>query len=155
MLTAVTVIGSGLVVWSNGNLKSFELSLVTTSNNATNKINENLNIENIAFCNSCKFSNGTIIGGGKAVINITLTNTGTIPLTVKQIMINNTVINKYVNNMQVKNAYSINIFSRQSNTTSVLLPSIPPQMHWNSNSANSITITTSRGSIFTTQAAAP
>ena len=149
-LTAVTVLGSGLVVWSNGNLKAFETSLVTNSANATNQISENLNIENVAFCKFCK--NATL-GHNNGIINITLTNTGTLPLTIKKITINSTDIQSYVNKQNnIVNAFSINIFPQKSNTTSAVLPG---QIVWGSNRPDTITITTARGSIFTTQAGAP
>src|SRR5579872_3315983 len=81
MLTAVAVIGSAVVSWSNGNLKAFETSLASSSSDKTNKINENLLIENLAFCYNCP---PPISSKG---INITLTNVGYVGLNVTQIQI--------------------------------------------------------------------
>ena len=47
MLTAVAMIGTGVVVWSNYNLRSFENVLVTSASNKTNTINEIPIIENL------------------------------------------------------------------------------------------------------------
>ena len=90
MLTAVAGMGSALVTWSNGNLKVFETALSTTAANNTNEIAESVIIENISFCKNCVHSNS------QNVTNVTLTNTGTIGVTINQIQVNGTVINKYV-----------------------------------------------------------
>ena len=153
LLTAVTGLGGGIVTWSSGNLKAFETSLMSDSTNATNQINENLIVENVAFCNLC--SQG-VIGSTHAIINITLTNTGTLPLNVTKIQINSTTIKQYTNTAgQPITATPKVIFPHQSYTVSTVLPSNPPQMTWQSNRPDTITITTARGSIFTTQVAAP
>ena len=47
MLTAVAVIGTSLVAWSNSNLQTFETGLANSASSKTDKINENLQIENI------------------------------------------------------------------------------------------------------------
>ena len=136
MLTAVAVIGSAIVSWSNGNLKAFETNLASTSSDQTNKINENLLIENVAFChtNHCPITNN--ING----INITLTNVGYIGLNVTQIQINGSY------SWKVSPPISLNPH------TSSLYQNILP---WNSKSLDTITVTTARGTIITTQVVAP
>ena len=153
LLTSVTVMGSGLVAWSNGNLSAFELSLANTSSSVTNKINENLIIENVAFV-----QRGWIpFVAGHSVINVTLTNTGSLALNVTQISINSTTIQNYLSSsgMPVTTTLPVTILPKQSYTVSTILPSSPSQILWNSKSLDTITVTTKRGSIFTTQAAAP
>src|SRR5689334_6937470 len=80
MLTAVAVLGTAIVAWSNGNLRGFETSLANTTASNTNQINENVNIEKIAFCVNCG-------GTTKNVINVTLTNTGTVSVKITKIQI--------------------------------------------------------------------
>lgn len=160
MLTTVAVLGSALVTWSNGNLKVFETALSTTATNNTNKITENVNIENIAFCTSCGQTNS------KNVINVTLTNTGTIGVTVTQIQINGTIISSYYYS---KNGptYSSSSCPPPSGLAACLPAAILPKQSytvsatlagssiWGSKKPDTITVTTARSSIFTTQAAPP
>src|SRR5690349_21153154 len=89
MLSAVAVLGSAVVTWSNGNLKTFETALSNTASANTNKITESIAIENIAFCSNCGSVNS------KNVTNVTLTNTGTTSVKITQIQLNNTVITYY------------------------------------------------------------
>jgi hypothetical protein len=142
MLTAVAILGTGIVAWSNGNLRTFEISLVNTSANATNKINENLSIENVGFCKICRFPSQF------TVINVTLTNTGTLPLKVTQIQINSTVIQSY----WASTSLPTNILPQKSYLVSTILPG---SSKWSVKSPSTVTVTTDRGSIFTTQAVAP
>lgn len=157
MLTAVTILGSAMVVWSNGNLKVFETALSTTAVNSTNKITENVNIENIAFCTNC--------GQTKNVINVTLTNTGTIGVTVTQIQVNSTAIKSYY--YSKNSPYSTSSCPPPSGITACLPAKILPKQSytvsaaltgssmWGSKKPDTITVTTSRGSIFTTQVSPP
>ncbi len=140
MLSTVAVLGGSLVAWSNGNLKNFETALSTSASNYTNKITEGLVIENIVFC-SCS--------GSKNVINVTLTNTGTVGTTVNQIQVNGITITQYS-----KSATSLpaNILPQQSYTVGAKFSG---SAQWQSASLYSITVTTARGSVYETQAAAP
>lgn len=159
MLTTVAVLGSALVAWSNGNLKVFETALSTAATNNTNKITENMNIENIAFCTSCGQANS------KNVINVTLTNTGTAGIEVTQIQINSTAITSYY--YSKNSPYSSSSCPPLSGTPACLPASILPKQSytvsaalassstWSSKKPDTIIVTTSRGSIFTTQAAPP
>lgn len=142
MLTTVAVLGSALVAWSNGNLKVFETALSTTASNDTNKITENLSIENIVFCSNCVSSKGN------NTINVTLTNTGTVGITVNQIQINSTTIQNYAKSTTLPE----NILPQNSYTVSAQLPT---GTMWKSKSPDTITVTTARGAIYTTQAAPP
>ncbi|MGI0069665.1 MAG: hypothetical protein ACREAN_05350 [Nitrosopumilaceae archaeon] len=142
LLTSVAIIGSALVTWSNSNLKSFETLLVTNSANMTNQINENLVIENVAFCANCNGANS------RNVINVTLTNTGTLGVQVDKIQINSTAINTYFVN-QGGNLPAA-ILPQKSYTVTAQLPT---NVIWHSKSLDTITITTHRGSTLTTQGA--
>ncbi len=143
MLTAIAVLGTTLVSWSNSNLRAFEFSLANNVSNKTNQMNENLAIENVAFCTNCGGSNT------KNIVNITLTNTGTVPVRVNQVQINSTVINNYYTS---SSSLPSNIMPKNSYLVSASLPS---PTTWASKKLNTITVTTTRGSIFTTQVSPP
>ncbi|MDE1861565.1 MAG: hypothetical protein KGI33_01505 [Thaumarchaeota archaeon] len=142
MLSTVAVLGSSLVAWSNGNLKVFEIALSTTASNDTNKITESLNIENVIFCHSCNTTNGD------NVINVTMTNTGTVGITVENVIVNGTAIQNYAMNTTLP----VNLLPSQSYTVAAQLPT---GTTWQSDSPDTITVTTARNSIYTTEAAPP
>ena len=141
LLTAVTILGTAIVSWSNGNLKTYETVLSNTASSNTNKINENLIIENILFCANCASPTNS-------VINVTLTNTGTVSVNVNQIQINSTAITTYVKSTSLPQ----NIAPQQSYTVAAQLSN---GKTWQSKSTDTITVTTARGSTYTTQAAPP
>lgn len=144
MLTFVAVLGTAMVGWSNGNLKAFETSLVNTSSNMTNQINENFVIENVAFCKTCWSP------PANSVINVTVTNTGSLPIQVTQIQINGTAVTSYKKSTTLPQVIS----PGQSYTVAALIPSsLKPS--WYSKEPDTITVTTQRGNILTTQAAPP
>lgn len=147
MLTFVAVLGTALVTWSNSNLKVFETSLATTTSNYTNQINENLNIENVAFCSTSTTCDGGV--SSKPGVNVTLTNTGTLSVRVIKIQFNSTDYSKSTVNTSPAVVLPANILPQKS-----ILLDISP-LTWHSKSVSTITITTARGSIFTTQAAPP
>jgi hypothetical protein len=133
MLSAVAVLGTTLVLWSNSNLRGYETSLAILSSDNTNRINEFLVIQNIWFCkNTCHNS-----GINKPGVNITIANYGNIGLNVTQIKLNDS---RYV----------------YTYTNVAILPGKEYFLNnktnypWHSGSAQNITITTGRGSIFTT-----
>jgi hypothetical protein len=140
LITATAMMGTGLVNWSNSNLNAFETALVTTSSTMTNRINENISIENIVFCVNCGTTNS------KNVINVTLTNTGTIPVSVAQIQVNSTAIKSYFGTATLPATIS----PKGSYLVSATLSS---PTKWKSHEPDTITVTTTRGTIFTTQAA--
>ncbi|MBI3639784.1 MAG: hypothetical protein HY223_05655 [Thaumarchaeota archaeon] len=133
MLTAVAVMGSGLVSWANSNLFGHERVLESSYSNNVNKINEYLTVENIWFSTS----------GVNNYVNVTMNNPSTIGLNVTEIQLNanGIITDKKFTNQPVlpKNSLSINF-------TYAAYPSKVPI---------NIYITTSRGSIFTTQVLSP
>ena len=156
MLSAVAVLGSAVVTWSNGNLKAFETALSNTAVANTNKITESVSIENIAFCSNCGLANS------KNVVNVTLTNTGTVSVKITQIQVNSTAITSYY---YKDSPYSSSSCPPPSGISACLPATIMPKQSymvsaslkspakWSSQKPDIITITTARGSIFTTQAA--
>ena len=159
MLSAVSVLGSAVVLWSNGNLKGYETVLSNTAVASTNKITESLAIENIAFCSNCGLANS------KNVANVTLTNTGTVSVKITQIQLNSTAITSYYYSKNspysssscpppsgISACLPATILPKQSYTVSATLKS---PTKWGSAKPDTITVTTARGSTFTTQAAPP
>jgi hypothetical protein len=156
LLSAVAVLGTSLVTWSNGNLKTFETNLANTTSSVTNEVSENLVFENIVFCfgsgEKCPqaFSPPNHYYPG---VNITLTNTGTVSVNVAQIQLNGTswgagLTNSPPSSYQYYPTLPATILPKQSVT-------FAQKWHWDHNSLQTISVTTSRGSIFTTQAAPP
>jgi len=134
MLSAVAILGSTLVMWSNSNLGSYETRLGNTANNNANKFNEALSIENAWFCkNTCP--HGITAPGA----NVTLTNVGTIGLNVTQIKLNSTSTSTSIN------LVNIGILPGQSYMWGL------SSYNWASKVPVTITATTGRGTIFTTQ----
>lgn len=77
MLSAVAILGTGTVSWANSNLVTHQEVLGKSLSDKTNKISEFITIENV-------WAGGT---SPNKFLNITLTNTGNIGLTVSEIKI--------------------------------------------------------------------
>jgi hypothetical protein len=132
LLTTVALMGSGVVAWANSNLFGHEHALESIYSTNVNKINEYLTVENIWF-------------GGTApnqFVNITMNNPSTIGLNVTQIQLKTATTNF---NQQF---ISKSVFPKHSTSIQFLYP-------YASKIPINIYITTSRGSIFTTQALSP
>src|SRR6267143_4318673 len=84
MLTAVAIMGSGVVVWGKSNFSANEMVVSSSTTDSVNRINENLAIEKIWFGanNTQKF------------VNITMTNNGNIGLNVTQIQFSTSTTSK-------------------------------------------------------------
>ena len=134
MLTAVAVMGSGLVSWANTNLFGHERNLESSYSSNVNKINEYLTVENVWFG-----TDGTKPPGQQQFVNITMNNPSTIGLNVTQIQLktSTTNINQQFTNQPVLPKNSISVQFPYAYTSKVPI---------------NLDITTSRGSIFTTQA---
>ena len=133
MLTAVAVIGTGVVVWSNYNLRAFENVLVTTASNNTNKINEVPIFENIVFVPYI-----SIIYPDKYV-NTTITNVGTIGFKVSSITITDST-----HNTPFINSTSVNINPKSSKL-------LFNKFSWTTGVPVTITVITARGTVISTQ----
>ncbi|GEM_PF-894661 len=168
LLTSVAVIGSSIVAWSNSNLSSFETALTNTAASDENQISESLSLENTVFCQNCGTSDS------ENVVNVTMTNTGTIPLNVTEILINGTVINYFyysqISPYSSASCIHVNGVSHTNSPSgpSTCLPSeimpgqsfivsasLPSPLVWKGSDSETISAITSRGSIFATQAEAP
>lgn len=128
MLTAIAIMGSGVVVWGKSTFSTNEMVLASSSETTINRINENLAIEKIWFgTNPQKF------------VNITMTNNGNVGLNVAQIQFSTSTTSKQ---FQFSNQA---IFPKKTGSIQILYD-------YNDNVPINILITTARGSIFTTQA---
>lgn len=129
LLAAVATMGVFLVGWSNTTLTLNQAELETTFSNKINKLSEDVMIENVWF--------GTATGGTKFV-NITLSNIGTLGITLTQIELVNST-----------DTHTITI------TSGDLLPdqtfSLEENYVWTSDTATDVTVTTARTNYFTTQ----
>lgn len=134
LLTATVVMGTGLVSWSNSKLVNFESLLATSSGALTNKVNENLLIENVYFCYTACNSLFQ-----PKVINITLTNSGNVGLNVTQI--------KAANYSWVLSP-PVSLLPLKSYT-------FQQHFYWVSKTSYPISVTSARGSIYSTQVAPP
>ncbi|MGI0088032.1 MAG: hypothetical protein ACREBI_08760 [Nitrosotalea sp.] len=131
LLSATVVMGTGMVSWSNSNLASFQKSLSDTYSSNVNKLNENLVVENVWFASNPSKS-----------INVTMTNTGTIGLNVTDI--------KIITSSQTSDFPCTHgeIIPQHLNSTLI-------SYNWQSKVPIQLTITTSRGSTFTSQVMPP
>jgi archaellum component FlaF (FlaF/FlaG flagellin family) len=128
MLTAIAIMGSGVVVWGKSTFSTNEMVLASSSETSINRINENLAIEKIWFgTNPQKF------------LNITMTNNGNIGLNVTQIQFSTSTTSKQ---FQFTNQAFL-----PKKTGSIQIP-----FSYSNNIPINILITTARGSILTTQA---
>ncbi len=134
LLSSIVVMGTGLVNWSNANLTSYQASLSNTYSTNVNKLNENLVIENVWFYNlPQKYLSVTLTNVGNEGLNVTdiklQTSSGTtdIPLQIATIV------------------------PKQQYTVSQPVSNY----NWQSKVPITITATTVRGSIFTTQVMPP
>ena len=127
MLSAVAVLGTAIVAWSNSNLFANQQVLNTQLITSVNKIKESVVIENVWFQT-----------GSPKYINITLNNVGTIGLNVTSIKIDN------------KTDGTIDQINQ---TNDAVLPgktqSYKIKFSWQSNIPIKIFVTTARDNIFT------
>ena len=135
LLTAVAVIGTGVVAWSNYNLRTFEANLVTSTSNNTNKINEIPIIENIVLV-----PNYPLFGINS--VNVTVTNVGTIGFNVAKIQISDST------QSIIKTVAGGNITPHSSKLFSY-------SYQWIHGSITTVQITTARGTIISSQAMQP
>lgn len=137
LLTAVSLMGSGVVVWSNSNLSGHEQILQSSYSSNINKINEYLTVENVWFG-----TDATKPPGQQQFVNITMNNPSTIGLNVTQIQLKTltTDITQQFTHQSVLPKSSISVQFSYPYASKVPID---------------IYMTTLRGSIFTTHALAP
>lgn len=128
MLTAVAMMGSFLVLWSNSTFSSHKMVMESAYSGKLNKLNEFLVIENVWFGQSpTKF------------VNITMNNAGTVWLDVTKIQL---VSSGGGQTFLFNNA---TIAPSTSNSTKI-------SYNWTDNVPISVIVTTARDSAYRTQA---
>ncbi len=130
LLTATVLMGTGLVSWSNTNLTSYQASLTNSYSTNVNKLNENLVIENVWFVTNPQS------------LRVTLTNVGNEGLNVTDI--------KLQTSSSTQDTPQKAIIMPKQQTTIQIGNSTSPYL-WQSKVPITITATTVRGTIFTTQ----
>ena len=126
LLSAVSIMGVMLVAWANTNLATKQIELESSFNDKINKLNEDVLIENIWF------------GTTPAIVNITITNVGSIGFNVTEIRIQNstdTLLFYYTDGgVPAGGDYSIQ-----------------ESYNWNAGETVDFRITTDRGNLITAQ----
>lgn len=126
LLSAVSIMGVFLIGWANTNLYTKEVALEATFSTKMNKLNEELVVEKIWF------------GTSPNIVNVTITNIGSIGFNITSI--------------EIKNSTSILYFTISDGG---IAPrddySIQETYNWNSGEVVDFTIITNRGNIFTSQ----
>jgi len=133
LLAAVAMMGSMIVVWSQSTFAQHEAALQVTFANNINKLNENLLVENVWF---------DAVPNPK-IVNITLSNTGTIGLNITEIDLidpNGT------------NLISTVLISDGGLTLSALYSTNVTYNDWIVDKPLNVVVTTERGNIITKQA---
>ena len=133
LLSAVAMIGTAVVAWSNSNLRTFETNLATSAANNTNKINEVPLIEDVQLDPH---------GGADDRVNVTVSNVGNVGFNVKTITISDNSKTK------INAVASGNIPIHSSSTFSY-------SYNWQSNLITTIQIQTARGTVVSTQSVHP
>lgn len=134
MLTAVALMGTGVVSWSNTNLFAHQQSLQSTYSSSINKINEDLKIENVWFAKKPpQFL--------EKFLNVTVSNLGNVGVTVTKIeLINSTHSIAY--------PYNWEILPKKSDSKLIT-------NEWGNGALIDVVVTTDRDSIFRTQVLPP
>lgn len=127
MLSAVAILGTSTVSWSNSYLVTHQETLERSYSEKTNKISEFITIENV-------WAGQTIT---EKYLNVTLTNTGNIGVTITEIKIVGTT--QHVEPVTNGEIVPGGVYSTIIN------------YEWNNNDAIDIFVTTARDSIFRTQ----
>jgi archaellum component FlaF (FlaF/FlaG flagellin family) len=131
LLTATVVMGTGLVSWANSELTTYQETISNAFVTNVNKLSENLVIENVWFgSNPSKF------------LNVTITNTGTEGANVTDIRL---VSSSQTSDFPFQHGA---IISNHQNSTVIYY-------NWHSKLPIQVSVTTSRGSIFTGQVMPP
>lgn len=134
LLASISVIGTGLVSWSNTNLNAHKQNLQATFVTNMNKLNERINIENIWF-------GGITCSPLDKFVNMTMTNSGSIGLNITSIKFVNPSTGQTIQTWDITNG---GVRTGETYT-------YQPDYCWTSGSAFNIVIDTERANIFQTQ----
>lgn len=133
LLTAVAVMGTMVVGWSNSNLTVHKQELESSFSDHINRLNEDLLLEHVWF------------GGTGPSVNITMNNVGTVGLNVTEIKIKNPSTGETIDSFAYTNGGIVTSGTLSVNET----------FAWVSSTPYDVVITTERGSLFKTQVTAP
>jgi len=126
LLSAVSIMGVMLVGWSNTNLFTKQVELESSFNDKINKLNEDLLVEHIWF------------GTSPYVVNVTVSNVGSIGFNVTEIRIQNSTD-------------TLLFFYSGGGVPTGGDYSIEESYNWNAGETVDFRITTDRGNLFTAQ----
>jgi len=126
ILGAISVMGVVLVYWANTNLQAKQLNLENSFNTQMNKLNEDLIVENIWF------------GTNPDIVNVTMTNIGSIGFNVTAVRIQNSTD-------------TLDFTYSDGGVVPSDSFSIEETYHWNADETVDFSITTNRGNIFTAE----
>lgn len=128
IMSSVALMGTMLVGWSNANLLSKQMSLESAFNEKMNKLNESILVESSWF------------GTNPNVVNVTLSNSGSIGLNVTEIHIKNSTSQMFL-------YFTDAGMTPTSNGTF----SFEEPFNWDPGELTDFTIFTGRGNIFVFQ----
>ena len=126
LLSAVSIMGVMLVSWANTNLATKQMELEISFSDNINKLNEDLLIENIWF------------GTTPAIVNVTMTNVGSIGFNVTEIRLQNSTDTLF-------------FYYTDGGVPTGGDYSIQESYNWNAGETVDFRITTDRGNLFTSQ----
>ena len=118
LVSAVAIMGSGLVAWSNSSFSNARQNIANSTDSKINMIRENFVVEDVWFYND---------GSDRA--NVTIRNTGNVAIKISHIYVNNTQVWNTGQNINATQAYTIKT-----------------SMDWSPNSLQNIWVKTTRGS---------
>ena len=127
LMTGAALLGTMSLAWSTENLTTQQNNLLVSFNEKTDKLNEELLIENIWFGD-----------GPPQFLNFTLSNTGTIVLNVTEVWVQNST-GKTI-------TYYSDLQMISGNSTSRAF-----SFGWNPGEPTELTVFTNRGNVFTIQ----
>lgn len=132
LLSAVSVLGIGIIGWANTNLSTHQAELDETFAVNHNKINERITVEHVWF------------GNTGPSINITMSNTGTLGLNVTQIKIQNIDSGQYYTYPQTDGGI---VYGGELSLNETLT--------WTASTPYDILVETNRGNLFNTEVLSP
>lgn len=139
LLSAVSVLGIGIISWANSNLQTHQAQLDQTFADNHNKINEKILIEHVWF------------GNTGPSINVTMSNVGTLGLNVTQLRIQDIDSGQYYTYPTINTSYTdggiVSGGDLSLNETLNWIPGSPNPYH--------VEIITNRGNIFSIEVLSP
>lgn len=132
LLSAVSVLGIGIIGWANTNLATHQTELDEMFATNHNKINERITVEHVWF------------GNTGPSINITMSNTGTLGLNVTQIRVQNINSGQYFTYPQTDGGI---VYGGEL--------SLNKTLSWTANTPYDILIETGRGNLFNAEVQSP